>query len=803
VTLVAPPNVSEVQMAQSVAQVDHESGYVPRPAAAAPSVQSFPTVHTVRIEPASAADRLTAGLGRALAEAAGRDRPWPGCRPPSEPLLGWLRGLVHPQLHTPAFEAALATRFGPDLFGLGRLPQPPDFLAGLDFAALPAEHVAPFLRRISLTRPAPTPDQLTPDALAAEPGPVSAHRRTAEQREWGRPAGAGAPLLPETTAIPRIVHRIWLGGPVPATSGFLRNCAADAAAYRGEVDFFLWTDVPRTAFQDPAAPAAELLAWARDNGIHLINVFEIFHAGNPMLLHVPYVLEMCKQLPRGYAAASDHLRVELMYLFGGAYVDGDIRLDSDHNGGPLEQTLPELLDEVAAGPFGFTLSTPPFGGIGNDAVYAPAGHPALRLWLELARVNYYRTQSQIFGGIALMARPFVGKPHGLLRYEAPNRSGRIHHTVLRRLGLTRESLVPTMHACTYGSETTWIPPRGGEPVAARTWTGPQVAETLRRAALFLAWQLHAREGNLYLSAAAPVIAGLPDPGAAWTALLRFLGSLRGSIPEVTSITELRWHEDRRPEYVDLPPETESLLDRECDPAAWLGHEHARDRRVWLLDELVTPVALREALAESESEFTARRVAATEDCPAPADRLSTLLDQAGEPAGIRLRSGGAPGPAHPAAPLTVPPGHVGVQLEGRFGEAWLDGRRVRPDHVARLLRDTAPGTGPCVLAMSWGAQNGPRSFAARLAALTGRPVHATAGRMLVRQNGAPLVLTSTIDETCRSVWGAGEFLEFAPDGAITPSRLRSTFRAAGIGGQARRLRCATEPAPQRPEPPLPQ
>jgi len=731
-------------MAQSVVQVDHESGYES-------GYESRP-------------------------DAADRDRPWPGCQPPPEPVLGWLRGLVHPQLHTPWFEAALASRFGPDLFGLGRLPQPPGFLAGYDFTALRPEHIAPFLRRISLTRPAPEPDQLTRGALAADPGPVSAHRRTPKQRAWGRPAGTGAPLLPQTTRIPRIVHRIWLGGPVPASSGFLRNCAADAAAYRGEVDFFLWTDLPRGAFEDSAAPAADLLTWARHNGVHLINVFEIFHAGNPMLLHVPYVLEMCKQLPRGYAAASDHLRVEIMHLFGGAYVDGDIRLDSAHNGVPLDQTLPELLDEVAAGPLGFTLSTPPFGGIGNDAVYAPARHPALRLWLELARVNYYRTQSQIFGGVAEMAKPYVGQSCGLLRYEAPNRSGRIHHTLLRRLGLTRESLVPTIRASTYGSETTWIPPRGGEPVAARTWTGQQVAETVQRTAMFLAWQLHAREGNLYLSAAAPVMAGLPDPGAAWTALLRLLGSLRGAVPEITSITELRWHEDRRPEYVDLPPEAESMLDRECDPAAWLGHEHARDRRVWLLDELVTPVALHEARAEPGP---------------PADRLSMLLNQSGEPAGVWLRSGGAPGPPRAAFPLTVPPGHIGVQLEGRFGEAWLDGRRVRPEHIARLLRDTAPGTGPCVLAMSWGAQNGPRSFAARLAALTGRTVHATAGRMMVGPDGAPLVLTSTIDETCRSVWGAGEFLEFAPDRVITPSPLRSAFRAARIGGQARQLRCATD------------
>jgi len=756
-----------------------------RPAAA--GRQTEPTRQAEPAEPAdaaSAADRMSARLVERASRPDGEPRGWPGCPRPDEPVLGWLRGLVHPGLHAPRFEAALATRFGPDLFGLADSPPAADFLAGYDLAALRPEHVAPFLRRISLTGPTPDPALLTAAALDAEAagaGRVSTHRRTADERAWGRP-DAAAPLLPETIRIPHLVHAIWLGGPVPATSEFLRNCAEAADAYRGEVDVCLWTDIPRVGSGPLPLGAAELTAWARKHGVLLLNVYEVFHADNPMLLRVPFALEMCKQLPRGYAGASDHLRVELVNLFGGAYVDGDIKLDRARDGGPLDQTLPELIDAVAACLPGFTVSTPPGGGIGNDMIIAPARHPALRLWIELARLNYYRTQPQIFGGLGQMAKQYVGRPRKALRYEAPCRSGRIHHTMLRRLSLTRDMLVDTSKASGYGSETTWVPSRRGEVVHERVRTEEQILAVLEKAAMFLVWQLHAREGNLYLSAVSPVLAGLPEPGPAWTALLRFLHTRRGEIPEVTSITELRWNDDRTPDYVDLPVEAEAMIDRAAAPESWFGGELARDRLIWLLDELVTPAALdRPGIGAAAGRL-------------PAGCAELIVDRAGEPAGLRLRSADrrfVDGPARdrPEYPLIVPTGYRGLQLEGRYGEAWLEDRRVWPRQLAALLEDLVPSTAPCLLAMSWAGQNGPRSFAARLAGLLGAPVHAPVGQMRVGRSGAPLVLTAMIDETCRADWGAVAFLEFAPDGTIAPSPIRSLFRVCGSAETAAAPRCA--------------
>ena len=66
-----------------------------------------------------------------------------------------------------------------------------------------------------------------------------------------------------------------------------------------------------------------MLTWARQNNIHLINIHEIFHNTRPMTLHRQYTAEHNKQLPRGYAGASDHLRLDIIHLLGGTYLDGD------------------------------------------------------------------------------------------------------------------------------------------------------------------------------------------------------------------------------------------------------------------------------------------------------------------------------------------------------------------------------------------------------------------------------------------------------------------------------------------------
>jgi hypothetical protein len=526
---------------------------------------------------------------------------------PDPEMLAWLRRQLNPGLYEPDFERQRASCLGADLFGLRKLPPAPDFLAGVDIRGLRPEHVAAFLRRISLTRPRPDAADLSPEALDSERGTVSTARRSPEQRRWEQPDDSNAPLLPEHAVIPHIVHGIWVGGPMPAYSAFRDHYAKAAARYAGDVDVMLWTDIPRAACEgalatpppeqgdDPLAAARSLLTWARESNVNVINIHEVFHADHPMLLHSQYVLEMAKQLPRGYASASDHLRVELIDAFGGLYSDGDIRFDVGEPGGPIAGTVPELLDAVAASPHGFALNSLKNPLVGNDLFAGPAGHPALRLWIERARLHYWFSQREIVG--AEMAGPYVGTWHHASRNIAPYRTGRVHHGVLAQLGITYDDLTPTVGVLEYHSEVTWARPPvrrpGGPP------DEDQILMSTKRLVVFLIWQLITREGNLYLTAVAPVVSQLPDPDAVWITILYILAGLEEVRALVTSITDHRIGDDGSHERVRLPPEAEALLDRCAIPPRWLGSDLANTGApVWLLDEAVTPVALR-AVAGAE------------------------------------------------------------------------------------------------------------------------------------------------------------------------------------------------------------
>jgi hypothetical protein len=578
------------------------------------------------------AEVLVAGLnertrGRRTAVLSGAPLVWPG----DGTLVAWLRRLTARPLYTAAFEEMASRRWlGLDPFALRDLPAPPPFLVGVDVLALPAEQVAPFLRRISLTRPPPTPQELAPAALRRSAGKVSVARRTAASRRWGQ---TDAPPLPHWTRIPHVVHGIWLGRPMPGSSVFWRNYAEGARRYAGRVDFVVWTDLPRSWFAqvaahpepepgpDPLAGARALYSWAVENDISLVSVSEVFSAAAPMSLHASYTLEMCKQLPRGYAAASDGLRVEIVHRFGGLYADGDMSfepptepptLDAGVPDGPPSRSgwwgvrgfrpvtdgawqpeeLPAFFDRLATSVPGFAMNPHPDGRVGADVIAAPAGHPALALWRECARLNYLIGQPQMFGGVQVMSAAYVGFPWQEHRYLVPHRSGRVHLFVLRLLKLPPQHLVSTKRTIRDGRELSWLPPEGGELAPAAPTTQAQVLAVLARCLTFLQWQLLAREGNLYLSAIEPVIEGLPDADAAWLAVLRVLPSLFGT-PVVTSVTDVRRNDDGTVTRVRLPPEAEALLDRAASPAGWLGAPvSAKGEAVWLLDEVVAPCTLR-------------------------------------------------------------------------------------------------------------------------------------------------------------------------------------------------------------------
>ncbi|RSN39901.1 hypothetical protein DMC64_36885 [Amycolatopsis sp. WAC 04197] len=103
---------------------------------------------------------------------------------------------------------------GPDLFGLGRTPETPAALRGLDFDALSAAQGVTLLERLDLTRPLPPADQLTPEALAEGRPEVHVSAWTeADERAWEH-EGLDWDNLPPRRETPQLLHGIWLGGPL-------------------------------------------------------------------------------------------------------------------------------------------------------------------------------------------------------------------------------------------------------------------------------------------------------------------------------------------------------------------------------------------------------------------------------------------------------------------------------------------------------------------------------------------------------------------------------------------------------------
>ncbi|MBB5825860.1 hypothetical protein [Micromonospora carbonacea] len=622
-----------------------------------------PTPSARTAEPA-AAEELARRL-RALA-----CLPGPSATPTAWPcdtgLLDWLRRMTYPDLYTWAAEENLARRWiGGDVFGSRLLPRAPGFLAGVDVRRLAPHLVAPLLRRVSMTRPAPTAADLTPAALAADGGPVSTFRRDGAARLWGQPEHA--PPLPDTTTIPHVVHGIWLGRPLPESNGFWVNYGAAADSYAGQVDFVLWTDIPRSRFDaaratppapaghpDPLAPTRALLAWAGTHGIHLVSVAELFHANAPMTLHTPYALELNRRLPQGFAAASDHLRVEVVHRFGGLYADGDLRFLPDAAPPPAERAdrpegpgaegvpgggyrlfrgrwdgppaadgparLPDLFDRVAASAHGFTLHALTDEIVLNDVILAPAGHPALALWLEGARYNYLRDPRDLYaadtpepadpdpptsdpragsGPPVAGASGWHGEPASWTWAVTAMRTGRVHHWLLARLGIGVADLVRPAPAVRGHSELSWLPPVDGQPPVA--CPDPDPLPTLVACVDLLRWQHLSRAGDLCLTAVAPLVRGLPEPDTAWTALLLAFGHLSTDLGPVTSVTDRRRNQDQTLDVVTLPPEAEALLDRSATPVTWFGSVRSGDdpeaaaeaagREHWFLGERTVPARL--------------------------------------------------------------------------------------------------------------------------------------------------------------------------------------------------------------------
>ncbi|MER6761842.1 MULTISPECIES: TcdA/TcdB catalytic glycosyltransferase domain-containing protein [Amycolatopsis] len=454
-----------------------------------------------------------------------------------------------------------APLLGPDLFGLYRAPEPPDFLRGHDFRNLTAGQGISFLDLLDLAKGY----QLSSEHL--DPAHLEDNREWTLEKErpddrlaaWA--PGDVAPLA-KTTSTPLLMHAVWLGGPLKDTGTmhtFRRNFG-DAADRLGDgIVPILWTDVPRWRTElalttvapeegpDPLHDVRDLLRWAAEHRVQLLNVDEVFTSEHPMRTQEFYLSELAKQTGPGFAAASDILRLELMHRFGGLYTDGD--------------NVVHALDDVvraAESDAGYAVHRVG-GNIANSAFTMSKGHPFAASYLDQLRENYGKTQANLMPReVDSLGQGFFATPMGRVhRQSVMYRSGPVAMTeTARRIGLNSALELPGMTEIRMNSDHSWLLPPQGDPAPLSDRL--ETLELTQRVIQTLVRGLHNRDGDLHLTAVEPAVRRHADPDLVWQAALSYIAADPKLSSLVRTVTD-RSSYTGEVHDVPLPPAARALL----------------------------------------------------------------------------------------------------------------------------------------------------------------------------------------------------------------------------------------------------
>ncbi|SEP53028.1 Glycosyltransferase sugar-binding region containing DXD motif-containing protein [Amycolatopsis saalfeldensis] len=524
--------------------------------------------------PADVADRFKADVTRLLDE-----RPFRDFRPSLDELVhpgvvltqdGYSANELVTDLRAAAVGRgpALAPLLGPDLFGLYRAPEPPEFLRGHDYRYLTAGQGIELLDVLDLAKGYQLASEHTDPANLADSREWTIETERDEEKLAAWAPGDVEPLT-KVTATPLLMHAIWLGGPLRDAGTmhtFRQNFGGAADRLNESVVPVLWTDVPRwqtdLAFTteppadgpDPLADVRDFVGWAQEHGIRLANVDEVFTSENPMLLQEFYNSEALKQAGPGYAAASDILRMELLHRFGGLYTDGD---NVVHN----------LNDVILAARSDEGYATHRVGTkIANSAFTMSKGHPFARAYLDQQRENYGKTQKNLMpANVNALGQEFFATPLGRV-----HRNSIMHRTgpealsqTARRIGLASAQQLPGMSEIRMNSDASWLkPPPAGESAPPSPGRG-ETLELTQRVVQTLVRGLYNRDGDLHLTAVESTVNRHPEPDLVWHAALSYLAADPELAPLVRTVTDQRGYTGTVHD-VQLPPAARVLLD--IDPS---------------------------------------------------------------------------------------------------------------------------------------------------------------------------------------------------------------------------------------------
>ncbi|MFG1883597.1 hypothetical protein [Micromonospora sp. NPDC049102] len=419
--------------------------------------------------------------------------------------------------------------WGRDPFGLRDLPPKPDFLPPSfnSFDAVPTNKLLDMFHRLDLTV-ADLPVNLR--SLKREDGKVWRESDVTWMGPLADPAESDSSTLDEAE-MPRIVHTFWYGSVLDdlhrTTSAFQQTISKSAQNAKN-LGFatVLWTTVTREQFRFPDSSVANMRDWAKRNEIILINVHEVFNVATPMHLMDEFQLALSKGTSGGYAEGKDISLPEILHRFGGIGMDGDNVL---HNTRGLR---------AAFSHYGFALEAlSTLGGVGNSAMMSARWHPVTVKLIELLRKNYTLHVDQLSPSFHRIADNEADQS----KFYAKDRSSRYRaRSIMERSGPDNITLLlgpPTGHHFDsipaidtrhfkMGRAHTWLPEQHREPeVLGNVNNGAaqaRVLPALQRAVTYLIRELANRKGDLHLLAVEPLIKDLPNPTAAWEAVVGFL-----------------------------------------------------------------------------------------------------------------------------------------------------------------------------------------------------------------------------------------------------------------------------------------
>ncbi|MEU6268185.1 scabin-related ADP-ribosyltransferase [Saccharopolyspora shandongensis] len=556
----------------------------------------------------------------------------------------------------------------PDLFGLHKPAEPPEFLRGHDYSDITAGQGLDLLQRLDLKRPAPDWSELAPHNLRDLDDFVLTRELSEQERgAWSE----NQPPLPAKLELVRGRASIWLGGSLDDGSAGKREMRANIAdsheQLRGWAPMVVFTDVPRALFEQAAqfpvgdepgvlSGVREMLGWAEDNNVTLVNVHEVFHSSWPMPHQEAFLAELAKQTKPGYTAASDLLRVAVGQRFGLLYSDGEYATSR----GLLDE-MQQVLDSREA--YGVHKRG---RSVNNDLLVLPKGHPFADKFFEQMRDNYGQSQDKLHNAPSFITpEAFVTnsmwRPH---RYSVISRTGPINieelGNELGHAGRDRGAVAgpPMDTGGQWVSRPRPTPSISLQDRAATFELTKKIVQTLVR-------ELHNRDGDLHLTLVADAVHQHEAPDVIWTAALGYLAQrpeLAGLVRTVTdrelvSITVDR-HEDRR---VELPEQARRYLRPQP------GEEIHR------LGEFSRPATMEQAPAElhgaanQESQFPAQ--AKLRGGPREASQLpgGSGHDMTGVPA----ESSGSRSPQHTDMDVDLVPAYAEVDGLSRYGLAGED------------------------------------------------------------------------------------------------------------------------------------